>query len=384
MKRLHSLSAQDNQPGEQFQRMTRKKAALSTKARECNERTPSSPMAHNDTNLAGPGQADQANVVSMASLVRQVSCGLCDGPVESDSITCHFCDRKYHASTHCTGLKPNSIQCLREEDRSSIEYRCLTCRCAISEPGRAPVSGNVGGDGEWKEAVGQVLNIVKSLAANISLMSNTMNSILQNQQNHPQTSTQSLAIRSDGEPPISRKDLYSEMWEFEERKKRSGSIIVKGTNANSTGEFSDKFRAVYQYLLNSTPRIASVHCVCPEKKMYRVTFMEKSARVDIMNVAKNLKDASEYRNIFISRDLTKAQRSAITAARAERRGRQRDSSGGRPGERGTSERTTGETSSSSNILTGVNTEPIRESPRNNNHPPIASPSFSGGASRAFQ
>ena len=84
------------------------------------------------------------------------------------------------------------------------------------------------------------------------------------------------------------------------------SIIVRGTGAESTSEFTSKFRLVSQFLLSSNPQITTIHCICPDKKLFRVSFEEKSTRIEIMKEAHKLKDSTEYKNIFISRDLKKA------------------------------------------------------------------------------
>ena len=64
--------------------------------------------------------------------------------------------------------------------------------------------------------------------------------------------------------------------------------------------------------------------------MYRVTFQDKSARMAITSVAKNLA-GSEYKDIFISRDLTYQQRQEIAAKRSrnsDRRGPMQQPNGG--------------------------------------------------------
>ena len=108
------------------------------------------------------------------------------------------------------------------------------------------------------------------------------------------------------------------MFEFEERKKRASSIIVRGIEANTVGEFSRKFTPVYQHLTNTVPQIASTHCISTENKMFRVTFRDKAARVEIMSLAKNLASSSDFRSVYISRDLTLAQRKEIKERRAQR------------------------------------------------------------------
>ena len=180
------------------------------------------------------------------------------------------------------------------------------------------------------------------------------------------------------EAPMSRKDLYAEMWEFEERKKRATSVIVRGTGSNNVGEFTDKFKLLHQFLLNSAPRIANVHCISTESKLYRVTLDSKESRATLMKETSKLKDRPEYKDIYISRDLTLAQRNDMKAKRAARpRGQNRE-----PDSRTTS----GVSISRSQPLSGSNMEPIRNAGhddiRANGAPPPAA--SSSGATAIFQ
>ena len=334
MKRLLSLTPPDKQPCEQFQRANKRPpiSPMLTRARAAGNTTANS-------NQPESGQAFTDQVLSMATIMTQLSCGMCNLAVNDDAIKCSSCNLAYHPSSQCTGLKPLSIQCLQEEENSAITYRCTSCRCQPVARG----SADPGGDGEWRAAVGQVLEIVKSLATNMSQLSLNLNAVMQQQnrssQNLDQPSESAQVPQGGEQTPLTRKDLYTEMFEFEERKKRVSSIIVRGIEADTVDEFSRKFTPVYQHLTNAVPQIASTHCISAENNMFRVTFKEKAARVEIMSLAKNLASSSDFRSVYISRDLTLAQRNEIKARRSQRprpRGTHRgDSPGDPPGEQGT-------------------------------------------------
>ena len=313
MKRLLSLSPTENKSGEQLPIMSGNNRQVKAARVAYNTRS-NSTSALPDTNQAGSGQAT-SDVTSMELLIDKVSCGLCSAHINEGGITCSTCSRKYHSSQQCTGLKPLTIRCLQEEEDTALQYTCTNCRCRPVPSG----SGN-SDNGEWREAVGQVLEIVKSMASNMADMSRSVNMLLQSSQapTAPNPPTNPQGVQVEGEAPISRNDLYAEMHEFEERRKRVSSIIVRGTEAQSVPEFTTKFTAVYEFLMNSPPHIAKVHCINPETKLFRVTLTDKNARVQLMNVTRNLKDSADYSNIYISRDLTKAQRTAIATKRANR------------------------------------------------------------------
>ena len=163
------------------------------------------------------------------------------------------------------------------------------------------------------------------------------------------------------------------MWEFEEIKKRASSIIVKGLDANNIHEFNDKFRVVYQFLLHSSPQITSTYCIDGAKKIYRVTFQNKTTRVDILREAKKLAESS-HKDIFLSRDLTYTQRQEMKARRAARTGSQQRNQANR-------ENASGSRNANQGPLTGSNTEPLSPSAGTARPPPL---NIDGRGSQSFQ
>ena len=380
MKRTHSLSPQDNQPGEQNPvSMPRKRLAAGltiptpriTRAAAAASAS-STPVSSQDLGQALQGEIE---VTTMASLLERVSCGLCSADVSDESIICCQCNREYHSTTACTGLKPLTIQCLREEEDTAISYTCTSCRCAPTRVPSSAASNTQMHDtnGEWNVAVGQVLEIVKSLAANMNQLSSTVNMLLNDREKKEQPVPNSQTPPQNLEPTLAKKDLYTELWEFEERKKRVSSVIVRGTSCNSQAEFSNKFQRILNHLLNANPPITGTHCICPEKKIYRVTFADKSSRVELMAAAPSLRSSAEYKNVFISRDLTYAQRQAAATDRATKRNRasgQANNERHRPGE---------QSSGSANALTEPNSVPLH-STASNSDPPLPAPNGGGGSS----
>ena len=351
-KRLHSVSPQETS-GEHKPYRLRKRANLGVIPKVSKKATTSASPAVDQVEL---GQAPSDNIVSMTSLIGQMNCGLCNSPTEDISLKCTYCERHYHPTTLCTGLKPLSIQCLLEEDSTALQYRCTSCRCSVNQsPGASANQG--GSDGqEWKVAVGQVLEIVKALATNMTQMSVTLNNQMQSIAiMPPQAGASSQPTpRDSAEEPVSKKELYTELWEFEERKKRASSVIVKGVEATNNHEFNDKFRVVYQFLLHSSPQITNTHCIDGAKKIYRVTFQNKTTRVDILREAKKLAESS-HKDIYISRDLTYTQRQELKARRAARTSSQQ---GNQPTN---SANTSGSRNSNRRPLSGSNLEPLSPS-----------------------
>ena len=183
------------------------------------------------------------------------------------------------------------------------------CRCSNN----SATSPNNNSD--MNLALAQVFEIVKSLAVNVTQLTSQVSLLLSNAGNNGshQVSNQ------DGSPlsgSITRDNLYVELREYEERKKRSNSIIVKGTAAQSDADFSTTFGNVCQYLLGATPVVNDVFCISRERSIYRVTFQNQDDRVAIVPLAKNLKNNQELSRIFINRDLTYLQRQELIRKRA--------------------------------------------------------------------
>ena len=166
-------------------------------------------------------------------------------------------------------------------------------------------------------AIAQVFEIVKSLAINVAQLTSQVGILLNNSNGSQQIGNQHTSHSPSGS--ITRDNLYVELREYEERKKRSNSIIVKGTGAQNNTEFSTTFGNVCQYLLGATPVVKDIFCISSERSMYRVTFQNKDDKVAIVPLAKNLKDNPEFSRIFINCDLTYLQRQELISKRASYR-----------------------------------------------------------------
>ena len=279
----------------------------------------------------GSGQAIMASSITENETEEESSpCAFCDETVGLDAIGCDFCKRWYHPSNRCTGLKPATILAIVDEGGDAIKFMCTVCRVAPTRNSTLRSSTSTDGD-DWKVAVGQVHELVRSLSLTVSRLVGTVDKMVENSSNNLTPPPQLVpSSRETLREESSREDLYNELWEFEERKKRASSVIVKGISCSNLNEFSDKFCVVYQFLVNSAPNLTNVTCINRDTKMYRVTFAEKVARVNLLREAKNLKD-SEHKDVYISRDLTWVQRTELKAKRAARRAQAADNTSGEHG-----------------------------------------------------
>ena len=101
--------------------------------------------------------------------------------------------------------------------------------------------------------------------------------------------------------------IREEVIELYERRKRLDSVIVRGINAQDNAQFSTRFATVTQHLLNTRVVFSDVKCINRENKIYRLKIQNLDTRKALLEKAKSFKD-SEISGVFISKDLTYAQR----------------------------------------------------------------------------
>ena len=136
-----------------------------------------------------------------------------------------------------------------------------------------------------------------NLSLNVTKLTETVLSL--NSQGQTQNLNTSPA-NNQTNGPIDRKELYSEFYEFEERKKRSKSVIVRGITAQDNSEFSSTFTSVCSYLLPDAPPLSGdLFCIDREKKIYRVNLSTKEAKIALLENAKKLEGHPSFGRIYI-------------------------------------------------------------------------------------
>ena len=123
-------------------------------------------------------------------------------------------------------------------------------------------------------------------------------------------------------PPSPSEDQRSiirrEIKKLNEINKRRNSIIVKGLSADSPRDLAQTFSALAQEVLGTPVTLNDVTPVPNHRNIFRAKILDDSARKQILDKAKTLRD-SAYDCVFISCDLTYAQRAEQFARRQARR-----------------------------------------------------------------
>ena len=103
-----------------------------------------------------------------------------------------------------------------------------------------------------------------------------------------------------------------------EREKRRNSIIIKGLQASSAGELVAKFEQLSETQLGGKVKLTDVVKIPNQSHMYRANTASDEQRKKVLDQAKNLK-GSNFDPVFISKDLTRAQRTVLYERRKARR-----------------------------------------------------------------
>ena len=263
---------------------------------------------------AGSGQSSITNSSVSENPISNAnnhSCGLCNALTSSDAIGCDRCPKWFHPNSQCTGLKAATVTAIQEEGGNAVRFVCTDCRCEPISPGTTSDSDV----GNMNTALPQLYQTVKALAESVADLSKQVSLIL----------TQSQGLPSTGNPQaqptqsVNRNELFSEFREYEERKKRIDSVIVRGTSAGSDNEFVSVFGRIATKVLDRNVAITSseVHCIKRDSCLYRVKISDPDVRREILSKSKILKNDPNYQNVYISRDLTYMQRQEMRKRRED-------------------------------------------------------------------
>ena len=255
---------------------------------------------------AGRGSSRGGAVGSInTSSSSQISnnCGLCSTVVGNDCIGCDQCPAWFHPTTQCTGLNKAELNCVKSGGGRGVRFVCTTCRCQTSQSNSAELSVSA-----ISASMSQLHEIVKGLAETVANLTQQMTLLISNPPQQQQNSG-----------TFTRESLYTEMREFEERKKRSDSLIIRGVQTGDVSDFSNSFGDICRVLINKTPIINDVFCIDSGRGIFRLKVLDREDRIAILSNAKNLKNIDQLRNVYISRDLTYSQRQELFKKRSEAR-----------------------------------------------------------------
>ena len=112
--------------------------------------------------------------------------------------------------------------------------------------------------------------------------------------------------------------IRKEIQEMNEREKRRSSIIVKGLSASSPRDLAQKFSLLTEEIMGVAAPLSDVTPIPGHANIFRAKLLNDEIRKQVLDRSKSLR-GTNYNQVYISRDLTYAQRAELFARRQARR-----------------------------------------------------------------
>ena len=228
-------------------------------------------------------------------------CGMCRIAVGEDAIGCDSCTKWYHAKSLCTGLPENVVHTISTYGGDGISYSCNSCRLESSSTS----------DVASPAAIKQLFRTVESLCQAVTILSNDVKLLLQNQRDPGSNASGNKAEEL-------KVSIREEIREMEERRKRRTSIIIRGLDVDISG-IQGRFDEMSQIITGRRVTLQDVCMVDREKKIFRAKVLDEQTRKHLLDESRKLGDHDAYRRVFINRDLTYQQRNDLFRRRQQRR-----------------------------------------------------------------
>ena len=144
----------------------------------------------------------------------------------------------------------------------------------------------------------QLFRTVQCLAGTVADLSRQVSTFIQNPQ--PPPPSRPSEPTANTQSYMKKTELYGEIREIEERRKRINSVIVRGIDAPSEAVFLEKFHRVTQSIMQASPTASNTFFIDRDKKICRADIRDRlrQARAALLSNAKNLKEG-EFRDICI-------------------------------------------------------------------------------------
>ena len=246
------------------------------------------------------------------------NCISCSKDVGEAAIGCDKCECWVHNTEMCSGLPQHVIDAIVKYDGAGISFICLNCRL---DRGKSPSGGLTAS----KDVIAQLSQQIKGICAIVRELVEqvkVLTSVAPAQKPIPTSSSQPdpqpTAVPRPQQPAVDyRSIVHEELKEMREREKRRQSVIIKGLRASSSGDLTSKFEQLTEQVMGSKVSLSDVSSISGHPNIYRAKIMSDDLRKTVLEKAKMLRD-TDYSSVYISRDLTYAQRSELFARRKAR------------------------------------------------------------------
>lgn len=259
-------------------------------------------------------------------------CGTCSRDPGDNPIGCDDCEVWVHGTEMCSGLPMDLIEAILNYGGEGIKFICMRCRLKPPSPSGDGAGSSAATDKDQSHLVGtmqQMFQQFRGMCNIISDLSDEMKCLAKAIKSPP---AQSLGQATEPAPPPPGPDpspkaaeqpairavIAEELREIREREKRKQSIIIKGLRANSSAEVVHLFKDLSSTKLGCEVTLSDVSPIKDHAGMFRAKIMSDDQRKHILDNAKTLK-GTRYDGVYISRDLTRAQRTVLFEKRQAKR-----------------------------------------------------------------
>ena len=230
------------------------------------------------------------------------------------AIGCDKCEHWAHSTEMCSGLPQRVIDAISEYDGRGINFVCTKCRlkqeCSSSKPNQAQPL--------MMELITQIFQQMKGLCNTVQSLMEQVKTVSSKPPPAPTPSTVTTPPPAKPSQDEYRVAIRREVQEMNEREKRRSSIIVKGLSANSSREIAQKFSQITQDIMGFPTSLSDITQIQRHSGMFRAKILDDEVRKRVLEKSKSLR-GTDYGGVYISRDLTFAQRGELYARRQARR-----------------------------------------------------------------
>lgn len=243
------------------------------------------------------------------------NCVSCSGDVGDTAVGCDRCEGWVHNTEMCSGLPQHMLDAIAKYDGAGISFICINCRLVR---GNSPSSGSMPPNdliAQMFQQIKGICGIVRDLVEQVKGLTSTATS--QKVTTPPDAVCQPSPGQSQQPAADYRTIVHEELKEMRERDKRKESVIVKGLAASSASELVAKFEQLTGQFMGTSVVLSDVSPISGHPSLYRAKIRNADLRKMVLEKAKTLKN-TEFNSVFISRDLTYAQRTELFARRRAR------------------------------------------------------------------
>ena len=245
------------------------------------------------------------------------NCVSCSGDVGDSAIGCDRCERWVHNTVMCSGLPQHMIEAIAKYEGAGISFICTNCRL---DRGNSPSGSQVPSNEIIVQLFQQIKGIcstVKELVDQVKALTTAVPAPQPAAPAPPPVPIPSEIPGSQQPTPDYRSIVHEELKEMKERDKRRQSVIIKGLRATSSSDLMAKFEQLTEQTMGTKVVLSDVTSISGHPHIYRAKIVNDDLRKTVLDKAKTLRN-TDYSSVYISRDLTYAQRTELFARRKAR------------------------------------------------------------------